>query len=52
MISVYNNLFRKSVYSVWRMSPVRIMIVRKHCWSMAHSLHSTTAAHERVTIQR
>lgn len=37
------HLFRKSVYSAWRMRPVRIMIVWKHCRSMAQSLQSFTA---------
>ena len=43
LLEIINDLLRKSVYSVCRMRPVRIMMVRKHCWSMAHNLHSTTA---------
>lgn len=36
-------LFKKSVYSAWRIRPVRIIIVWKHCRSIAHNLQSCTA---------
>ena len=37
------HLLRKSVYSACRIRPVRIMMVWKHCRSIAHNLQSFTA---------
>lgn len=36
-------LFKKSVYSACRIRPVHIIIVWKHCRSIAHNLQSVTA---------
>ena len=37
------HLLRKSVYSACRIRPVRIIIVWKHCRSIAHNLQSVIA---------
>jgi hypothetical protein len=46
MDSTHNkpHLLRKSVYSAWRMRPVRIIMVWKHWRSIAQSLQSVAAA--------
>lgn len=44
-------LLRKSVYSAWRMRPVLIIIVWKHCLSIAHSLQSVAALIVAVRLQ-
>jgi len=41
-------LLRKSVYSVCLMRPVLIIIVWKHCRSIAHSLQSVAAKERKI----
>jgi len=46
----WTHLLRKSVYSACRIRPERIMIVWKHCRSMAHSLQSVAAVTHRTYV--
>lgn len=39
------------MYSAWRMSPVRIMMVWKHCRSIAHRRQSVAALMVAVRLQ-